>query len=681
MLSLGTIAATSAAPIAATVALATSPQATFARDIAPILYAHCATCHRPGEIGPFSLLTYEDARTRARQIAEVTRNRLMPPWKPSPGKGEFVDARALTAEQIGLIDRWVASGAPEGDSGALPPRPAWIDGWHLGTPDLVVTMPEPYVLRADGADVFRTFVLPIPLQTARFVRAIEFRPGNPRVVHHANIGIDPTRVSRRLDEQDAEPGHAGSMAQAASYPPGFMLGWTPGQRPRPSPEGMAWRLERNGDLVAGLHLQTTGRAEPVQVSVGFYFTNEAPTRAPVGLRLGSQTIDIPPGERAYAIEDTYTLPVDADVLAIQPHAHNLGRQIHAQATLPTHEVLPLITIADWDFRWQDVYRFTTPVRLPRGSRISMRFVYDNSVENVRNPSHPPRRVVWGSHTSDEMGDLWLQLVPRADGELSTLAADVAAKMWTEDLKAYTALLRREPRRAARHDAVALLHLQGGQSDLAVQHFRESVRLDPTVAATHYNLGLALTAGRRYTEAISAFQRAIALDPRHADAENNLGALLHAAGRVDEAEPHYRRALAFRPENAEAHDNIGRILSARGQRSEAVTHFRTALELRPDWARPMTGLAWLFGTMRGASADVVAEAVRLGERAAVLTSQGDPLALDALAAAYAAAGRYDRAASTARRAIDVASRAQLASFAIEIRARLALYEAQRPFLLE
>jgi mono/diheme cytochrome c family protein len=203
VLSLGTIAATSAAPMAGTVAPATAPQVTFARDIAPILYAHCATCHRPGEIGPFSLLTYEDARTRARQIAEVTRNRLMPPWKPAPGTGDFIDARALTAEQIDLLDRWVASGASEGDSRAVPPRPTWIDGWHLGTPDLVVTMPEPYVLRADGLDVFRTFVLPIPLQTARYVRAIEFRPGNPRVVHHANIGIDPTRVSMRLDARSA----------------------------------------------------------------------------------------------------------------------------------------------------------------------------------------------------------------------------------------------------------------------------------------------------------------------------------------------------------------------------------------------------------------------------------------------------------------------------------------------
>lgn len=678
VLCLGSIAS---GPVTSATSAAPTPDVTFARDIAPILYTHCATCHRPGEIGPFSLLTYDDARTRARQIAEVTQRRMMPPWKPEPGQGTFLDARTLTDAQIDLIARWVAGGALAGDPTTMPARPAWIDGWQLGTPDLVVTMPEAYVVPADGPDVFRTFVLPIPLATARYVRAIEFRPGNARVVHHANIGIDPTRASRRLDEHDAAPGHAGSMAQAASHPAGHMLGWTPGQRPRPVPDGMAWRLERDSDLVAGLHLQTTGKPERVQISVGLYFSDAAPRRSPVGLRLGSQTIDVPAGQRAYTIEDRYTLPVDADVIAIQPHAHNLGRRVDVQATLPAGDVIPLIAIGDWDFRWQDVYRLAAPLHLPKGSRIAMRFVYDNSAENVRNPFQPPRRVVWGQNTDDEMGDVWVQLVPRVDADVTTLATDVAAKMRAEDIAAYTTLLQREPANASRHDAVALLYLQGGQADLAVTHFRESARLDSAVAATHYNLGLALAATRQYADALAAFRQAVALDSTHADAENNLGALLHATGRVEEAEPHYRRALALRPENAEAHDNLGRILSARGQRVDAAGHFKTALDLRPDWARPMIGLTWLWGTSRGASEGDVAEAIRLGERAVAQTRQGDALALDALAAAYAAAGRFDRAVATARIAIDVATRAPLSALTNEIRGRLVLYEGRRPFRVE
>ncbi len=672
-----------AALLAAFLALAAPAQAastvTFTRDIAPIVFTHCASCHRPGEVGPFSLLTYDDVRQRARLIADVTKRRYMPPWKPEPHKGEFLDARALTAAQIEAIAQWVAAGTPEGDAKDLPPLPEFATGWQFGKPDLIITMPSPYQLRADGPDVFRTMVLPIPIDRPRYVRAIEFHPGNARAVHHANIGIDHSRTSRRLDAQDPEPGHEGSMAQDAGYPPGYMLGWTPGQRPRPSPDGMAWRLERDSDLVAGLHLQTTGKPEPVQISVGFFFTDEAPVRSPVGLRLGSQTMEIPAGESQYTIHDSYTLPVDADLIAVQPHAHNLGRTMTAEARLPDHVIQPIIEIKDWDFRWQDVYRYAKPVRLPEGTVISMTYVYDNSAANVRNPFTPPRRIVWGQNTNDEMGDLWLQLVPRDDRHFPELANDVAAKMRGEDLKAYTGLLTQEPNKAFRHDAVALLYLQDGRPDQAAKHFRESIRLEPTVAAAHYNLGLALSAQRKFDDAIASFRKAAQLDPQHADAENNLGALLHVTGRIDEAVPHYRRALALKPENAEAHDNLGRILSARGERTEAAVHFRAAMQARPDWASPMSGLAWLYGTAPAAKKEEIADAVRFGERAAALTGQLDPGPLDALAAAYAAAGQYDRAIETARLAGRLATAAKLHVFAAEIADRLSLYEGHRPFV--
>src|SRR6185436_15239769 len=210
-------------------------------------------------------------------------------------------SRALTDAELLKMLLWVKQGAVEGDARDLPRQPEWGSGWQLGTPDLVITMDRPFVLPAGGTDVFRTFVLPIPTTTPRFVRGIEFRPGNPRAVHHANLGIDRTRSSARLDQEDAEPGYAGGMVPDAGYPPGYMLGWTPGQRPRPSPEGMPWRLERGSDLVAQLHMQPTGKPESVQVSVGFYFTNDAPVRTPIGLRLGSETIDIPAGDAKYVV--------------------------------------------------------------------------------------------------------------------------------------------------------------------------------------------------------------------------------------------------------------------------------------------------------------------------------------------------------------------------------------------
>src|SRR5258706_8904501 len=220
----------------ASVALAERPLCaqplTFSKDVAPIVYSRCATCHRPGEIGPFSLLTFGDVKQHAGQIADLTARRVMPPWKPGPGSAPLLDDRSLSARELAIIQRWIKEGAPEGDPRDLPPAPEWGSGWQLGTPDAIVTMPEPYVLQAGGADVFRTFVLPIPTDSARYVRAIEFHPGNPRAVHHVNIGIDRTRSSRRLDLQDPEPGYTGGMGPDAAYPPGPMLGWTPGQRAR-----------------------------------------------------------------------------------------------------------------------------------------------------------------------------------------------------------------------------------------------------------------------------------------------------------------------------------------------------------------------------------------------------------------------------------------------------------------
>lgn len=664
---------------AATAQPASSSRVTFNRDVAPILFARCAGCHRPGEVGPFSLMDYEDARQRASLIASVTASRLMPPWKPEAGLVEYADARTLSAGEIQTIQNWVAQGAVEGDAADRPALPARTDGWQLGTPDLIVSMPAPFMLAADGPDVFRTVVLPIPTDMARYVAAIEFRPDTPRAVHHANIGIDRTRSSRRLDALDPEPGYSGGMVADASYPPGHMLGWTPGQRPRPSPEGASWRLERESDLVAQLHLQPTGRPEAVTVRVGFHFTDVPPVRTPVGLRLGSQTIDIAIGESAYEIQDSYVLPVDVDVLAVQPHAHNLARRMEAAALLPDGSTRPLLAIADWDFRWQEVYRFATPFTLPRGTTIAMRFTYDNSAANPRNPHQPPQRVVWGQNTTDEMGDLWLQVVPRTAADLATLNADVNRKRWNEDFAAYAELLRLDPENPLRHDAVALLYLQGGDLGLAVAHFRESLRLNPQSAPTAYNLGLALSGTRRFAEAAAAFQQALELDPQHPQAANNLGAMWQVLGRLDEAAASYRRAIALSADNAEAHNNLGRLLSLQGQGPEAVRHLREARALRPESASIAAGLAWALATSIEPAADP-AEAVALGEAAATATGRTDAVALDALAAAYAAARQFERAVTVAREAILAAERSGSTALADLIRQRLALYQQGIPYRL-
>ena len=660
-----------------TVPLYAAGPVTFSKDIAPILFSHCTPCHRPGEIGPFPLQTYRDARQRMNLIVDSTKRRIMPPWKPVNDRGLFLDDRSLTDAQVQAIQDWSAQGGPEGDPHDLPPMPAFADGWQFGTPDVVVTMAEPYALRPDGPDLFRTFVLPIPTATARYVRAMEFRPGRGRGVHHANIGVDHTRSSRRLDAADAEPGYVGGMVQDAAYPAGYLLGWTPGQQPRPSPDGMPWRLEAGSDLVVQLHLQPTGKPEPIQVSVGFFFTDTPPIETPLGLRMGSETIEIAPGNATFEIVDRFVLPVDTKVLALQPHAHYLGRQMEAVATLPDGSERPLVRIDDWDFRWQDVYRFASPPVLPKGTTIRMRFTYDNSAANPRNPFNPPQRIVWGQNTTDEMGDLWMQFVPVRKEEGGVLAAAIGQKTRAEDIAAYTRVLQTDPANPLRHDAVAMLYLQDGNVPEAIRHFRESLRLNTDSAPTHYNLGIALSMLRQYPEAMREYEAAVKVDPNHAEAHNNLGAMLHVAGRLDDAAQHYRKAFELRPENAEARSNYGRLLLLQAKTALAAEQFEAALTVHPDAVSALTGLAWIRATSADASLRRPGQAVAMAERARQLSRGQDPQAFDSLAAGYAALGEFDTAVRAVTAGIAVAESTGQSLLAADMRTRLELYQRRTP----
>ena len=655
------------------------PRLTFSTDIAPIVWSRCASCHRPGEIGPFSLITYDEVRRHGTQIAAVTARRIMPPWQPSGRVGDFQNDRRLTDRELQTLQQWIAEGMPEGDPGALPPMPDWRGGWQLGTPDLVVRMPEEYLVPADGADVFRTFVIPIPLGRPHWVRAMEFHPGNPRVVHHANVGVDRTRSSRQLDARDPGPGYAGSMERDAQYPQGQLLGWTPGQAPHPAPEGTQWRLEPGSDLVVQLHLQPTGKVERVAVTIGFFLIDTPPRRTPVGLRLGSETIEIPPGAAQYVVADRYVLPVDVEVLALQPHAHNLARRMEAEAALPDGTRRRLITIDDWDFRWQDVYRYAAPVLLPKGTTVSMRYTYDNSSANPRNPNRPPARVVWGQNTTNEMGDLWIQVVARSPDDEPVLTADFRRKASAEDLAAYTKLLAADPENPLRHDAVAGLYLDAGRLDEAINQFRESLRRNDDSAPTHYNLGYALAAKGRRDEAAGQFEAALRIDPDYAQAHNNLGALLQLRGQLDAALAHFGRAVGLRPDNLEARNNLGQLLLNRGEVARAAAQFSEALALRGENVQALAGLAWIRATAGDPALRDAEEAVRLGERA-VAQDARDVTALDALAAAYASAGRYAEAIRTARAGLDLSASAGQTAVADQFRQRLKLYQQGEPLRL-
>jgi len=651
---------------------------TFSRDVAPILYEHCVSCHRPGEIAPFSLLTYEDARPRARELARVTHERTMPPWKPEPGFGDFAGADRLSDRDISTIQRWVDDGALVGDAAQLPPSPFFADGWRLGTPDLVVTLADPYRLPAGGPDLLRNFVIPIPITTARYVRGIEFRPGNARVVHHANLRIDPTSASRVLDEADADPGFNGLLA-SGTFPDGHFLGWTPGQLPPLLPEGMSWRLEANSDLVVQLHMHPASAAESVQPSVGFFFTNRPPLRTPLMLRLGRQDIDIPAGAQHYVVTDSYRLPVDVDVFSVQPHAHYRAREIKGLATLPDGSTKWLIQIKDWDFNWQDVYRYREPVRLPKGTTVSMEFTYDNSTGNRRNPDRPPQRVRWGQNSADEMGDLWIQAVTATSADRRLLAADFGPKVLAEDAIGFEKLLESDPDNARLHDAAAAIFLSLGRADRARAHLERALAIDPALVSAHYNIATVLLESGDVDGAIGHLDRAVQLRPEFAAAYVNLGAALRQATRYADSERALRRGIELQPRSAAAHTNLAGVLLAERRLREAIADYRVALDIAPDLIEPMVSLAWVLATSSDAALRRPAEAIQLGERAVALTSRRDVTALDTLAAAYASAGRFTDAVSNEQRALDIVEQAGATAAAAPIRSRLELYRKKKPFV--
>lgn len=601
---------------------------TYARDVAPILSTNCVGCHRPGQIAPFSLLTFDDVRARAAQVVRAVEMRRMPPWLPEPGVGRFLNARELAPADIATIRRWVDTGMQRGaveDAAAIPTP----DGaWQLGTPDIVASLPDGYTLPAGTADVFRNFVVAVPVSKPVFVRGVEFRPDVATAVHHAVIGVDGSGESRRLDRADPEPGYDGMLSEDFHSPDGHFIGWTPGRTPALEPRDMAWRLEPGTDLVVQLHMLPSNQPTRLRPQVGLYLSETPPARVPFMVKLTSTAIDIPPGASDYAVEDSYTLPVDVDALSVYPHAHYLAREISATATLPGGETEPLLVIRNWDFHWQEFYRYAQPVPLPRGTTLAMRITYDNSPEHQHHPGEAPHRVVYGPRSSDEMADLWLQVLPRRPDDLGTLARDFITRRAETRLAAARQAAERAPLDAAAHNLLGTRYLAARRTDDAARAFATALRLQPDYPEARNNLGATLVGAGRAREALPhlraaararpddarvqfnlgnalrdsglrdeaarAFERSLTLDPRSADAHNNLGVLEGAAGGYQRALGHFEQALRLREPYPEAHHNLSLALASLGRRAEAIVHVRRALQLRPDYAEARSTLMELEG---------------------------------------------------------------------------------------
>jgi mono/diheme cytochrome c family protein len=431
---------------------------TFSAHIAPIVFENCTGCHHPGEAVPFTLMNYDEVKQRGRTIAAVTERRYMPPWHGASEMGHFRDERRLTDEQIKLIRTWVDNGMPAGDLSKVPPTPRYTEGWRLGPPDLVVKMDQSFEVPASGPDLFRNFAIKLNLRETKWVRAIDFRP-SARVSHHAIFFLDSSGEAMRQQSLEKEPGFAGMSFLTASLAsrgledilragtPGqggssqiqlFGLGvWTVGASPHPLPEGLARPVAAGSDLVLQMHFHPTGKVEREQATIGFYFADKPPVKTLTQLVLPAAVgffsgLDLPPGGKNISIRDSFTMPVDVDVVAMTAHAHYLATKMTMKATPPGGATRVLAGVPKWDFNWQDRYTFMEPVRLPRGTLLEVEIQYDNSADNPNNPRNPPQRVLWGEQSTDEMGGISLELVAARE----------------EDLPAYNAAMIQHALRAA-----------------------------------------------------------------------------------------------------------------------------------------------------------------------------------------------------------------------------------------
>lgn len=623
-----------------------SPHPTWSRDLAPIFYKNCTTCHHPGGAGPFSLLDYEDAKRWGPQIRVVTQSRYMPPWLPEPGYGDFADVRRLSDADRDLIKRWVDDGMDEGDPSLAPEPPQYDATWQLGAPDLILKAERPFTLPAGGTDVFRNLILPYPLKETHFVRALEIRPSAPKVVHHANILIDRTDSLRRQhphDWQDGIPGMELLMDAGNRFDPdSHFLFWKPDTPALVEPDGMPVRLDPGNDLVLNIHLKPSGKPETIGAEIGLYFTDKPPKHFPMLLQLDrDDALDIPPGDSDFIVEDSLKLPVDVEVLGVYPHAHYLGRDLEGWAITPDGKKKWLVWIRNWDIDRQSVYRYKEPVFLPKGSVLHMRYTYDNSAANVHNPSSPPVRVHAGNRSVDEMSHLWLQVLP-----VNTPPHSPDPRLLLEEAWMVNRLRKMPNDRVSLYNLAAALAGQNKFAEAAAAYEQE-LKLDAKNTRTLTALGAALEGAGQWQDAQARYRDAIdaaGSDPSGAcDARFDLANLALKHQQFKDAETDFRAQLAACPEDAEVHAGLGAVLSSEGQADAAAAEFRRSLALDARNAAALEGLGAIeadAGENESAIRDLTA-AIRVDASSANAHEQ--------LARAYAQAGQSDNALAELREA--------------------------------
>ena len=384
---------------------------TFTRDVAPILYANCVTCHRPGEIAPMSLITYQDVRPWARAISKKVVDRVMPPWHADAPAGTFANERKLTAAEIATIEKWTTNGAPEGIPRELPPAPTFAQGWGIGKPDVIFEMQEEYAVPARGTIEYEHFYIPTNFAEGKWLQAIEARPGNRALVHHilvyydappdgprATAVLQPNRDDGRLPER-RQPGNR--PQRDTGFPSRLLATYAPGTNPQVFPAGTALRLAPGGILHLQVHYTANGTAGTDRSTVGLIFAKEPPAEEIRPAQFVNAQFTIPPGAVDHQVTTDAGFAQDATLWGLFPHTHVRGKRWSYTLVLPDGTMKPLLSVPKYDFNWQTYYMFREPILVPKGSKIVSTAWYDNSAANRSNPD-PTIAVKWGDQTWEEM---------------------------------------------------------------------------------------------------------------------------------------------------------------------------------------------------------------------------------------------------------------------------------------
>jgi Flp pilus assembly protein TadD/mono/diheme cytochrome c family protein len=575
---------------------------TWRNQIAPLLYTNCTSCHHAGGSGPFDLTTLAAAKRWATSIQTVTASRYMPPWLPAPGFGDFQDSRRLSDTQISLLRSWVQAGMPEGD-GPAPTPPTYKSDWQLGPPDLILEMSSPLQVPAGGPDLFENFALPVSITSTHWVRAMEIQPGSPALVHHANVILDRTASLRRDHPSDWPSGIPGMDILVDSGdtfdPDSHFLFWKPDSTALVEPASMPWRLDPGNDLVLNMHLKPTGKTETVRARIGLYFTPTPATSLPMLLQLeDDNALDIPPNTSDFVVQDRLTLPVAVDVLGVYPHAHYLGKRLEGWADLPDGSRRWLVLIPDWDIDRQSVYRLSTPLHLPRGSVLHMRYTYDNSSANPRNPNSPPIRVRAGNRSVDEMGHLWLQVLPHPDPSDPVTTQDprqALDRAWMENR------LRKDPTDKVSLYNLASLSMMQNDPAAAIPLYQRILSEQPSTQQTHdlrtlTSLASAIAATGDWASAQTRFRAILTTDPTFADAQFDLASIDLQHDNPTEARQFLQSFAQSHPSDPEALRLLAIAIAQTGSPTETLPALLAWQRLQPSAADPHRALAQVYAQL-------------------------------------------------------------------------------------